>query len=121
MTRDEMKRRTKQYGLRVIRAVQALPENPVGRTLSSQLVRSGTSVGANYRAACRARSMADFVNKLKIVEEECDESLFWMELIMESEMVPENRLRELMREGDEILAITVASLKTLRSSHPRKS
>ena len=116
MTRDEMKRRTKQYGLRVIRAVQVLPEDPVGRTLGSQLLRAGTSVGANYRAACRARSTADFINKLKIVEEECDESLFWMELLVESGILPSRRLSGLMREGDEILSIIVASLKRTRAT-----
>ena len=114
MTREEMKIRTKQYGLRVIKAVQALPQDRIANVLSSQMLRSGTSVGANYRAACRAKSTADFINKLKIVEEECDESLYWMEMLVESGLMAMKRLAALMREGDEILSITVASLKRNR-------
>jgi four helix bundle protein len=103
MTQTEMKCRTKQYGLRVIKAAQALNEDYVSRTLGSQLLRSGTSVGANYRAACRGKSTADFINKLKMVEEECDESLYWMEMLVESGLATEKRLAALMSEGDEIL------------------
>ena len=109
-----MKARTKQYGLRVIKAVQALPNDRVSNVLGSQLLWSGTSVGANYRAACRAKSTADFINKLKIVEEEGDESLYWMEMLVESGLMPVQKLSPLMKEGDEILAITVASLKSNR-------
>ena len=116
MTREEMKARTKQYGLRVIGVVQKLKDNPVGHVLGTQLLRAGTSVGANYRAACRAKSTPDFIHKLKIVEEEYDESLFWMELITESGLMSPNRLSARLREGDEILSIVVASLKTKRSS-----
>lgn len=116
MTKDEMKSRTKRYGLRVIKVVQALPGDRVSTVLGSQLLRSGASVGANYRAACRAKSTADFINKLKIVEEECDESLYWMEMLVESELMPTSKLFALMKEGDEILAIIVASLKTTRIS-----
>ncbi len=116
MTKEEMKARTKKYALRVIKAVQALPENRVANVLGSQLLRSGTSVGANYRAACRAKSTADFINKLKIVEEEGDESLFWMELLVESGTTPLPKLGELMQEGDEIVAIVVAALKTTRTT-----
>src|SRR5262245_51620226 len=105
MTKEEMKSRTKKYALRVIKAVQALPNNRVGNVLGSQLLRSGTSVGANYRAACRAKSTADFQNKLKNVEEECDESLFWMELMVEAGVMRQKQLGELMKEGDEILRI----------------
>jgi four helix bundle protein len=115
MTPEDMKMRTKTYALRVIRVVQALPRSDVARELGNQLLRAGTSVGANYRAACRGKSRADFINKLKIVEEECDESLFWMELLVESELVPAPRLAPLQQEGSEILAIVVASLRTTRS------
>jgi len=117
MTKEEMKTRTKKYALRVIKAVQALPGDRVANVLGSQLLRSGTSVGANYRAACRAKSTADFVNKLKIVEEEGDESLFWMELLVESGIVSQRKLGELMKEGDEIVSIIVAALKTTRLSN----
>ena len=114
MTADVMKQRTKAYALRVIRVVQALPRNEVARAVGGQLLRSGTSVGANYRAACRAKSRPDFVHKLKIVEEECDESLYWMELLVEGEVMPAVRLEALQQEGSEILSIVVASLRTAR-------
>jgi len=117
MTREEMKSRTKAYANRIVKLCSALPNNWVAQTLGKQLLRSGTSVGANYRAVCRAKSNADFINKLRIVEEECDESLFWMELLVENTLIKPARLQELMNEADEILAITVASAKTARSSN----
>jgi len=107
-----MKLRTKAYANRVVRVCEALPDSWVARTLGSQLLRSGTSVGANYRAVCRAKSKADFLNKLRIVEEECDESLFWMELLVENSLLSAKRLNKLMGEGNELLAIVVASAKT---------
>ena len=116
MTRDEMKARTKTYANRIVKLCSALPGNWVAQTLGKQLLRSGTSVGANYRAVCRAKSNADFINKLRIVEEECDESLFWMELLVDNNLVKSARLESLMIEADELLAITVASAKTARSS-----
>ena len=116
MTREEMKARTNAYANRVVTLCAALPNNWVARTLGQQLLRSGTSVGANYRAVCRTKSNADFVNKLRIVEEECDESLFWMELLVDNNLVKGTRLRDLMKEGDEILAIVVSSAKTARTS-----
>ena len=116
MTSEELKQRTKAYGLRVLRAVQALPRNDVARTLGQQLLRAGTSVGANYRAACRGKSRPDFINKLKIAEEECDESLYWMELLVDSALIPAKRLMLLQQEGSEILAILVASLRTTRAA-----
>lgn len=116
MTREEMKARTKTYANRVVKLCAALPNNWIARTLGQQLLRSGTSVGANYRAVCRAKSGADFINKLRIVEEECDESLFWMELLVDNSLVQSARLRDLMHEGDEILAMVVASAKTARAS-----
>ncbi len=117
MTREEMKSRTKAYANRIVKLCSALPENWLARTLGKQLLRSGTSVGANYRAVCRAKSNADFIHKLRIVEEECDESLFWMELLVENDLIKLARLNGLMKEADEILAITVASAKTARSSN----
>jgi four helix bundle protein len=114
MTRELFKARTKAYALRVIKLVDALPRDAVAKTLGHQLLRSGTSVAANYRASARARSNADFVAKMGIVEEECDESLLWIELLAESGRMPEKRLAALMREGTEILAMTVASIKTAR-------
>jgi four helix bundle protein len=119
MTREEMKARTKAYANRIVKLCEALPNKWVARTLGMQLLRSGTSVGANYRAVCRAKSTADFLNKLRIVEEECDESLFWMELLVENNFVKARRLTSLMKEGDEILAIVVASAKSTRASKER--
>jgi four helix bundle protein len=116
MTREEMKERTKSYATRVVKLCSALPADWVAQTLGKQLLRSGTSVGANYRAVCRAKSTADFVNKLRNVEEECDESLFWMELLVENGLVKSSRLAGLMEEADEILAIVFSSAKTARTS-----
>jgi four helix bundle protein len=116
MTREEMKERTKTYANRVVKLCSALPENWIARTLGKQLLRSGTSVGANYRAVCRAKSNSDFINKLRIVEEECDESLFWMELLVDNNFIRPARVAGLMKEADEILAIVVSSAKTARTS-----
>jgi len=116
MTREEMKARTKAYAVRIVKLVQALPRNRECDVLGGQLLRAGNSVGANYRAVCRARSTADFINKLRIVEEECDESLFWMEVLIEARLVKASRLRNLMTEGEEILRIVVSSAKTARTS-----
>lgn len=116
MTRDEMKNRTKDYANRIVKLCSALPKDWMAQTLGKQLLRSGTSVGANYRSVCRAKSNSDFINKLRIVEEECDESLFWMELLVENGLVQSARLSALMKEADEILAIVVSSAKTARNS-----
>ena len=114
MDERAFKRRTKQFALRVIRLVQALPGGPVTAVIGYQLLKAGTSVGANYRAACRGKSRKDVLAKLAIVEEEADESLYWMELLIEAEIISEERLQDLMQEGDEILSMIVASIKTLR-------
>jgi len=116
MTREEMQQRTKGFANRIVKLCSALPAGWVAQTLGKQLLRCGTSVGANYRVVCRAKSNADFINKLLIVEEECDESLFWMELLMENNLIKETKLQDLMNEANEILAIVVASAKTARSS-----
>ena len=121
MTREEMKARTKEYAKRVVALCAALPDHWVGRTLGNQLLRCGTSVGANYRAVCRAKSTADFLNKLRRVEEECDDSLFWMELLVECDLIKPTRLNPLMQEGNEILAIVVASAKTARTSNVERT
>lgn len=101
--------------------VQALPGDPVASVIARQVLRSGTSVGANYRAACRARSKIDMIAKLKIVEEEADETLYWLELLVEANIVPRARLEPLMTETNELLAMTVASIITLRKSTNRQS
>ena len=114
MTPNEFKIRTKLYALRVIKVVDALPRDAVSKTLGNQLLRSGTSVAANYRASARAKSNADFISKMGTVEEECDESLFWMEMLVESQRMKPNRLGPLIREGTELLAMTVASINTAK-------
>jgi len=116
MTREEMKSRTKVYANRIVKLCSALPGGWIAQTLGKQLLRSGTSGGANYRAVCRAKSNSDFINKLRIVEEECDESLFWMELLVDNNLVKAALLSGLMKEADEILAIVVSSAKTARTS-----
>jgi four helix bundle protein len=111
---NEFKARTKQIALRVIRLVESLPKTTSAQIIGKQLLRAATSVGANYRAACRGKSEADVLHKLSIVEEEADESLYWLELLVESEIISENKLSSLIRDTNEIVAMTVASIKTLR-------
>ncbi|MDD5542409.1 MAG: four helix bundle protein [Acidobacteriia bacterium] len=115
MDKEESKRRTKDLTLRIFGVVEALPGGRLTDVIGHQLLRSGASVGANYRAACRARSRADFISKMGIVEEEADESLYWMELLVESKILPQEKLGPLMKETDELLAITISSIKTARS------
>lgn len=115
MTQQELKNRTKQLSIRVIRLVESLPKTTASNTIGRQLIRSGTSVGANYRAACRAKSTADFINKLAIVEEEADESIYWIELLVESEQIKLSLVEKLIQEFDEILSIIVAAIKTSKT------
>src|SRR5215475_5984220 len=105
MTENEMKQRIKTFALRMIKLASTLSKDFVGRRLGDQLLRSGTSVAANYRAACRARSKADFINKLGVVEEEADESALWMELLIEGGVVPGRRLEKLLDEANQLTAI----------------
>ena len=112
---DEIKRRTKRFAVRVIRLVDALPPGRSADVIGRQLLRSATSVGANYRAACLAKSTADMVNKLKIVEEEVDESRYWLGLLRDSETAPCNAINPLEDEADQLFRIVVASVKTLKN------
>lgn len=114
MDEREFKRRTKQLALHVIELVEELPKNKTADVLGRQVVRCGTSVGANYRSACRGKSTADVIAKLAIVEEEADETIYWLELLVEAKIVPASRVSELIKEANEIVAMTVASIKTLR-------
>ena len=116
MTKDDFKLRTRQFALRAIKLVEALPKGRSADVISRQLLRSATSVGANYRAACRARSTAEFLSKMGIVEEEADECVYWLELVADSELLPETRLQEILDEANQIVAMTVASIKTARKS-----
>ncbi len=114
MNESEFKHRTKKLALQIIELVEELPNRRTAEVIGRQLLRSGTSVGANYRAACRGRSAADVLSRLAIVEEEADESVYWMELLVEAHIIPESLVTELMNETNEIIAMTVASIKTLR-------
>ena len=117
MDEQEFKVRIKQIALRVIRLVEALPNTSSAQIIGKQLLRSATSVGANYRAACRGKSTADVLHKLAIVEEEADESLYWLELLIESEIISAKKLSVLMNDINEIIAMTVSSIKTLRAKN----
>ncbi len=114
MDENLFKQRTKQLALRFIDIVDALPKKRTADVIGRQLIRSGTSIGANYRAACRGKSTADVIAKLRIVEEEADESAYWMELLIESGLLTEAQLSELLKETKEIIAMTVASIRTLQ-------
>ena len=114
MTTDELKDRTKRIALNVIQLTSSLPRNRESDVLAKQLVRSATSVGANYRSAGRARSKADFINKIGIVEEEADESLYWLELFIESKIIKLEKVEFIMKEMKELLAIFTASGRTAK-------
>jgi four helix bundle protein len=121
MKPDDLKKRTKQFALRVLKLVAALPNNLPGRTIGGQLVRAGTSVGANYRAACRARSKPEFIAKIGIVEEEADESAFWMELIIEGKLLGQRLVQPLLDEANELAKIMASSRKSASESLTTKA
>jgi four helix bundle protein len=114
MQKEEFLKRTMNFGLRVIRLVEPLPKRQIATVLGNQLLRAGTSVGANYRAAVRGKSRADFIAEMGIVEEECDETLYWMEMLIESGLAKPDLLRDLVDEGKQVLSIVVASIRTAR-------
>jgi four helix bundle protein len=116
MKHDNLRDRTKQFALRIILLVEKLAKGKAADVIGRQLLRSGTSVAANYRAACRAKSAADFISKMGTVEEETDESLFWMELLIEAKLVNEGFLKEPALEAEEILKIIVSSIKTAKET-----
>jgi four helix bundle protein len=116
MNEQDLKTRSKEFALRVLRMVEALPRSLISGVLGRQIARSSTSVAANYRAVCRARSRADFIAKLGLVEEEVDETAFWLEMIVDAGLQPAAKLAALSKEADELTAIFVQSLKTARDS-----
>ena len=120
MTKDELKQRTKLFALAIIKIVDELPTTKAGNAIGSQLIRSGTSVAANYRSALRGRSSADFISRITIVEEECDETLFWLELINDSMLIKTQRLLVILNEAKELTAIFTSTGKTSRL-HNQKS
>jgi four helix bundle protein len=114
MNADDMKKRTRVFALRVIRLAESLPNSPTAIAIRNQMLRCGPSVGANYRAACRARSRRDFVAKMGIVEEEADETIYWIELLIDADLIERKRVTDLLQESAEILSIVVSSIKTAR-------
>ncbi|WP_320167961.1 four helix bundle protein [Mangrovibacterium marinum] len=114
MDEESLKKRLKLFALRIIKLSESLPQTMTGRTLGNQIIRSGTSPGANYRAACLAKSDKDFLNKLKMVEEELDETLYWFKLIIESGLVEKSLLKKLMAENLELFKIIASSITTMK-------
>ena len=124
MDEKTFKLRTKKLAVAIIKQMDKLSQSRAADIMARQVLRSGTSIGANYRAACRAKSTLDMINKMKIVEEEADETEYWLEILVEARLTSPEQVNNLYKETDEILSMTVASLKTLRgrsSAHKRKS
>ena len=115
MNKDDLKDRTKKFSIAILHLIELIPRIKSGNTISNQIIRSGTSIGANYRAACRAKSDKDFLNKIIIVEEEADETLFWLELLIDSKMMKKDLLEPLIKECNELVAIFTASGRTVRN------
>jgi len=121
MNAIELKKRLQAFALRIIKLTESLPNTVTGRTLGNQIIRSGTSPGANYRAACLGKSGKDFLNKLKMVEEELDETMYWTELIIQSGLIKGNQLEDLIAENHELLKIIVSSITTMKKKiNPEK-
>lgn len=121
LNREELQQRTKQFGLRVMKLCDALSRSRSANVIANQLLRSATAVGANYRSACRARSSADWINKLGVVIEEADESAYWLELIIDGELLPVAKVAALLKEADELTAIFTASHMTSKRNTAKKS
>jgi len=120
VSKAELLARTKSFSLRILKLVDQLPRTTSGRAIGNQLVRSGTSIGANYRAACRSRSRAEFAAKLGVVAEEADETVYWLELVCDGNLIPANKLTELLREADELTAIFTAGRRTSSKNQTSK-
>jgi four helix bundle protein len=115
---EAMKERTKQFAIRVVAVVRSLPSSREGNVIGNQLLRSGTAVAANYRAVCRARSKAEFVSKMGVVVEEADETVFWLEMLADTAIVPSGKLTLLLKQANELLAICAASVRTAKYNKP---
>jgi four helix bundle protein len=114
LNQNYLKERTKRFALEIIKLVEKLPKGKTSDILGRQLLAAGTSAGANYRAACRARSSPDFISKMGIVEEEADESIYWMELLIDCGLIRKDEMSDLLNDANQILAMTVSSIKTAR-------
>jgi four helix bundle protein len=120
MTKQEiLKNRTKQFAIRIVKLFRALPKNDEARIIGKQVLRSGTSIAANYRAVCRARSNAEFISKIGTVVEEADETVFWLELLVETEIIGIQKMESLINEANELLAIFAASQITAKTNSPK--
>src|SRR6516162_489167 len=119
MNNENLKRRTKRFALEIIKLTENLPNDQTSKVLGTQLLRAGTSVGANYRAVCRAKSNADFISKFGTVEEEADESGFWLELLVDAGKLSLSKSAPLLQEANELTAIAVSSINTARKSAGR--
>lgn len=115
MDEQTFKARTKKLAVAIIKQMDKLPHSRAADVIAKQIIRSGTSIGANYRAACRAKSTPDMINKMKIVEEESDETMYWLEILTETGLLSQEQVQDVYKETNEILSMTVASLKTLRN------
>ncbi|HVP44757.1 MAG TPA: four helix bundle protein [Terriglobales bacterium] len=114
MTPDELKQRTRRFAVGIIRLCRSIPRTYEARVIGRQLIRSGSSVGANYNSACRARSRPEFLSKLNIVLEEADETLYWLDLLIDSDLIPSTKVEPLRKEANELVSIFVASLRTAK-------
>ena len=112
---EQLRERTKQFAIRIVRLLRSLPKNAEARIIGKQALRAGTSVAANYRAVCRARSRAEFISKIGVAVEEADETVFWLEILVETGIVPRGRMDQLLTEANELLAILAASQRTARA------
>jgi len=117
MNSEELKKRTKNFALNIIKVVENFPKSTTGFVLGKQIVKSATSIGANYRSACRAKSKADFIAKISIVEEEADETLYWLELAGECGLIDAKNLKALLNEANELVAIFTSTRKTAKSNN----
>jgi len=121
MDSKELQNKMKKFALRIMKLVEALPDTKAGRVVGNQILRSATSVGANYGSACKARSKADFISKITVVEEEADETAFWLELIQESNLINPNKVKDLYNEAKELTAIFTSSGKTAKMNSKLKN
>ncbi|MBI5330617.1 MAG: four helix bundle protein [Betaproteobacteria bacterium] len=121
MDKDALKLRTRRFALAVIQLVEGMPKSMSSTVIGRQVMRAGTAVGANYRAACRARSRAEFIAKLGIVEEEADECIYWFELMEEANLLPQTSIAPLKSEANELLSIIIATIRSTRSTANPKS
>ncbi|MGD0126225.1 MAG: four helix bundle protein [Terriglobia bacterium] len=113
---EQLRERTKQFAIRIVRLFRILPKNDEARIMGKQVLRAGTSVAANYRAVCRARSRAEFISKIGVVVEEADETVFWLEMLVETGITSKSRMEKLLAEANELLAILAASQRTAKAS-----